>query len=174
MLDLQPDQQKVDPAYNHILEVIFTLRIFKLDMQTILNTHIHLNTAVDLRWNTVAVNPNVLFANDVLDAPGDGGADEIAQFHVDAVVGFVLFFDRFEVEGEGLRVLEFAWSGEFLDEREEFVVVAAVEEHFLVRNELVNVVGGGEKYFKAAVLLVVERLRKHIRGTILLPRHALH
>jgi len=115
--------------------MVFTFRILKLNVQTILNTHIHLDTAVDLRRNTVAVHPNILFANDVLNAAGDGGADEIAQFHVDAVVGFVLFFDGFEVEGEGLRVLKFAWGCEFLDEGEEFVMVAAIEEHFWEENE---------------------------------------
>lgn len=56
--------------------------------------------------------------------------DKVVQFDVDVVVRFVLFFDIFEVEVEGLWVLEFVWGGEFLDEGEEFVVVVMVEEYF--------------------------------------------
>jgi len=99
-------------------------------MQAILYPHIHLDTAVRLGRHAVRVDPNVLFTYNVLNAPGDGGAHKVAEADVDAVVGFVLFFDVFEVEGKGLRMLEFARGGEFLAEGEEFVVVAAVEEHF--------------------------------------------
>lgn len=104
-------------------------------MQTILNPHIHLDTAVGFGGNAVAVDPDVFFAHDVGDAAGDGDADKVVELDVDAVVRFVLLFDVFEVEGEGLRVLEVAGGGELLAEGEEFVVVAAVEEHFCRETE---------------------------------------
>lgn len=92
--------------------MVFTLRVLKLDVQTVLYSHIHLDTAVDLWRNAVGVYPDVLFTDDILNAAGHGSADEVAQFYVDAVVGFVLFLDGFEVERESLWVLEFTWRGE--------------------------------------------------------------
>ena len=129
MLNLQPHQQEVDPSDNDIFQMILALAVLKLDMQAVLNTHIHLDATVDLWRDTVRVYPDVLFANDVLDAARDCGTNEVAQLHVDAVVGLVLLFDVLEVEGEGLRVLEVARRGELGVEGEELVVVSTVEEH---------------------------------------------
>lgn len=130
MPNLQPHEQKINPPHNHILQMVFTLRILEFNMQTIFNADIHFYTAVCLRGGTVGVDPDIFLADDVGDAAGDGDADEVVQFYVDAVVGFVLLFDVLEVEGEGLGVLEVARGGELLAEGEEFVVVTAVEEHF--------------------------------------------
>lgn len=84
----------------------------------------------------VRIYPQILLAYDIGHAATDGDAQEIAQFDVDAVVGFVWFFDVFEGKGERDGVLEFAGRGEFGLEREEFVVSAAVEEHFNGADEL--------------------------------------
>lgn len=46
MFDLQPHQQKVYPANNDVLEMIFRFRIFEFDMQTILDANVHLDRVV--------------------------------------------------------------------------------------------------------------------------------
>ena len=130
MLDLEAHKQEVDAADNDVLEVVFALAIFELNVQAIFNADVHLDAAVHLGRDAVAVHPDVLFADDVGHAAGDGDADKVAQLDVDAVVGFVLLLDVFEVEVEGLGVLEFAGGGELLVEGEELVVVSAVKEHF--------------------------------------------
>lgn len=84
----------------------------------------------------VRIYPQILLAYDIGHAATDGDAQEIAQFDVDAVVGLVWFFDVFKGKGEGDGVLEFAGRGEFGLEGEEFVVGAAVEEHFNGADEL--------------------------------------
>lgn len=129
MLDLKTHQQEVNAPNNHILKVVLALGIFEFDMQTVLDTDVHLNGAVDLGRDAVAVDPDVLLADDVGHAARDGDPDEVAQLDVDAVVGLVLLLDVLEVEVEGLRVLELARGGEFLVEGEEFVVIPPVEEH---------------------------------------------
>ena len=129
MLNLQPHQQKVNPPHNHILKMVLALTILELDMQAILNADIHLDAALRLRRHLVGVHPDVLFADDVGHAARDGDAHEVAELDVDPVVGLVLLLDVLEVEGEGLGVLQVAGGGELLAEGEEFVVVAAVEEH---------------------------------------------
>lgn len=115
MLDLQPYKQEIDTPDDNILEVVFRLGVLKLDMQTILDTDIHLNRAVVLWRHAIGINPEILFAHDVGHPARNSDADEIPELYVDAIVGFVLFLDILEVEGEGLGVLEFAGGCEFLD-----------------------------------------------------------
>lgn len=130
VLDLEPHEQEVDPAHYDILEVVLALGVLELDVQTVLDADVHLDGAVHLGRDAVAVDPDVLFTDDVGHAAGNGDADVVAQLDVDAVVGFVLLLDVLEVEVEGLGVLQLARGGKLLDEGEEFVVVATVEEHF--------------------------------------------
>lgn len=140
MLDLESDEQKVDAADNDVLEVVFALAVLELDVQTVLDTDVHLDAAVHLGGDAVAVDPDVLFADNVSHAAGDGDADKVAQLDVDAIVGLILLLDVFEVKVKGLRVLELAWRGKLLVQCEELVVVTAIEEHFYKRQlELVRV-----------------------------------
>lgn len=129
MLDLQPHKQEIDTPDNDILQVVFRLGVLKLDVQTILDTDVHLNRAVVLWRHAVGIDPKILLAHDVGHTAGDGDAHEIPELYVDAIVRFVLLLDVLEIEGEGLGVLEFSGSCEFLDEGEEFVVVSAVVKH---------------------------------------------
>lgn len=137
MFDLQPHKQEVYPANNDVLEMVLGLGVLELDVQAVLDTDVHLDRAVSLRRQAVRVDPDVLLADDVRHAPRDRHPEKVAQLHVDAVVGFVLLLDVLEVEGKGLRVLQLAGGRELLDEGEEFVVVAAVEEH-LWQNAIVS------------------------------------
>ena len=130
MLNLQPDQQEINSPHNHILEMVFTLTVLEFNVQAILDPDIHLDAAVGLGGDAVGVDPDVLLADHVGHAPGNRAADEVAQFAVDPVVGFVLLFHVLEVEGVGLRVLKIPRGGELGVESEEFVVRAPVEEHF--------------------------------------------
>lgn len=136
MFDLEPDEEEIDPTDDHILQVILGLGVLKLDMQTILDTHIHLDTTVDLRGYAIAVNPNVLLTDDVGHATRHGDAHKVAQLDVDAVVGLVLLLDVLEVEVEGLGVLQLARGGKLLHQREELVVIAAIKEHLYGADEL--------------------------------------
>lgn len=114
MLDLQSDQQKIDPPNDHVLQVVFALRVLKLDVQTILDTYVHLDAAVHLRRYPIAVYPDIFLSDHIRHAPGHCNADEIPQSYIDAGVGFVLFLDILEVELECLGVLEVARSCELL------------------------------------------------------------
>lgn len=130
VLDLEAHKQEVDAADDDVLEVVFGLGVLELDVQAVLYPDVHLDARVHLRGDAVAVDPDVLLADDVGHAPRDGDADVVAQLHVDAVVRLILLLHVLEVEVERLRVLQLAGRGELLDEGEEFVVIAAVEEHF--------------------------------------------
>lgn len=136
MLNLEPDQQEVDASNNDVLEVVLALAVLELDVQAVLDANVHLDAAVHLRGDAVAVDPNVLFADHVGHAARDCDADKVAQLDVDAVVRLVLLLDVLEVEVEGLRVLQLPRRGELLVQREELVVVAAVKEHFYRADEL--------------------------------------
>ena len=127
---LQPDEQEVYPPHNHVFQVVLALRVLKLNMQTILNAAIHFYNAVGFGRLAVTVDPDVLFAHDVLHSARDGDAQEIAEFDVDAMVGFVGFLDVFESEGESNGVLQLSRGGEFGLEGEEFMVGVAVKVHF--------------------------------------------
>lgn len=112
VLDLQSDQQEVDPADNDVLEMVLALAVFELYVQTILDTNIHLDDAVGLGRHAVRVDPDILLAHDILHAARDGDADKVAQAHVDAGVGFVCFLDVLEGEWEGLGMLQVTGRGQ--------------------------------------------------------------
>lgn len=132
MLDLEPHEQEIDTANNHILEMILGFGVFEFDMQAVLDTDVHLDGAVILRWHAVRVHPQVLLPNDIRHAPRDSHPDKVAQLDVDTIVRLVLLFDVLEIEGEGLRVEQLAGGGELLDQGKEFIMVAAVIEHLCI------------------------------------------
>lgn len=136
MLDLEADEKEVDPADDDVLEMVLALAVLKLDVQAVLYADVHLDAAVHLGGDPVAVDPDVLFANHVGHAAGDGDAHKVPQLDVDAVVRLVLLLDVLEVEVVRLRVLQLPRGGELLVQGEEFVVVASVEEHFDGADEL--------------------------------------
>lgn len=129
MLDLEAHEKEIDAAYNDILQVVLVFGVFKFDVQTILDTDIHLDRTVGLRRQSVRVDPDILFTNDGWHSPREGGSDEVSQLHIDSIVGLVLLFDVFEVEGECLRVMQFARGREFLNQGEEFIMIATIIEH---------------------------------------------
>lgn len=86
MLDLEPHEQEVDSANNHILEVVLGFGVFELNMQAVLNSNVHLDRAVGLWRHAIRVHPQVLLADDVGHAPGDRHAHKVAQLHVDSIV----------------------------------------------------------------------------------------
>ena len=105
MLNLQPHKQEIYPPDNNILQVVFALGVFELDMQAIFDTDIHLDAGVCFRRNTIRVDPDILFADDISHAPGDSNTNEIAQLDIDAAIRLVLLLDILEVELEGLGML---------------------------------------------------------------------
>ncbi|KAL8303673.1 hypothetical protein RB597_004906 [Gaeumannomyces tritici] len=82
---------------------------------------------------------------------------------VDTAVRLVLLLDVLEVEVERLRVLQLARRGQLLDERQELVVVPAVEEHLD---------GADELHLDARVLQPLAVLGPHRHGA--LDRLAVH
>lgn len=140
MLNLEANKQEIDSPNNDILQVVFALGVLKLNVQTVLDTDVHLDAAIHLGRDAVAVDPNVLFADDVGHASRYGHAYVVSEFDVDAVVGFVLLLHVLEVEVESLGVLQLARGGELLDEGQELVVVAAVKEHLCVMRNIIMLV----------------------------------
>lgn len=114
VLNLEPYKQEVDAAYDDILEVVLALAVLELYVQTVLDADVHLDTAVHLGRDAVAVDPDVLLADDIGHAAGDGNAHKVAQLDVDAVVRLVLLLHVSEVEVERLGVLQLARGREFL------------------------------------------------------------
>jgi hypothetical protein len=53
VLDLQPHQQEVDSADDDVFQVILALAVLKLNVQTVLDPYVHLDTGIDLRRDTV-------------------------------------------------------------------------------------------------------------------------
>lgn len=78
VLDLQTNQQKVDATDNDILQVVLALAVFELNVQTILNTNVHLDDAVGLWWHAVRVDPEILFAHNILHAATHSDTDKVA------------------------------------------------------------------------------------------------
>jgi hypothetical protein len=78
VLDLQTDEQKVDAADNDILQVVFALAVFEFNVQAVLDTDVHLDDAVGLRGHAVRVDPEILFAYNVLHAATHGDTDKVA------------------------------------------------------------------------------------------------
>lgn len=114
MFDFETDEQEVDAADDDVLEMVLALAVLELDVQAVLDTDVHLDAAVHLRRDAVAVDPHVLLADDVGHAPRHGDAHEVPQLHVDPVVRLVLLLDVLEVEVEGLGVLQLAGRGQLL------------------------------------------------------------
>lgn len=117
MLDLEADEEEVDAADDDVLEVVLALAVLELDVEAVLDADVHLDGAVGLGGDAVAVDPEVLLADDVGHAAGDGDADEVPQLHVDAVVRLVLLLHVLEVEVERLRVLQLARRRQLLVQR---------------------------------------------------------
>ena len=113
MLDLQPDEQEINAADDHVLEVVPRLAVLEFNVQAVLDTDVHFDDAVGLWGHAVAVHPQVFFADRVGHAPRHGHTHKVAQAHVDARVRLVRLLDVFEVEGEGVRVRQLAGGCEF-------------------------------------------------------------
>lgn len=129
VLDLEADEQEVDAADDDVLEVVLALAVLELDVQAVLDADVHLDAAVHLGRDAVAVDPHVLLADDVGHAPRHRHPHEVPQLHVDPVVRLVLLLHVLEVEVERLRVLQLPRRRQLLVQRQELVVVAPVEEH---------------------------------------------
>lgn len=110
--------------------MVLRLGIFELDVQAVLDANIHLDGTVDLRRDTVRVDPDILLTDDIGHTARDSNADVVAKFDIDAVVRLVLLLDVLEVEIKCLRVLKLAGGRKLLDERQKLVMIASVEEHF--------------------------------------------
>lgn len=130
VFDFQMYKKEVNVINNNVFEMVFVFVVFEFDVQIVFDIDVYFDVVVYFGWNMVVVYLEVFFVNDIGYVMGDGDVNKVVQFDVDVVVGFVLFFDVFEVEVESLWVLQFVWCGKFLVERQEFVVVIVVEEYF--------------------------------------------
>ena len=48
VLDFDANEQKVDLAHDHVLQMVLRLVVFELDVQAIFDAHFHLDAIVDL------------------------------------------------------------------------------------------------------------------------------
>lgn len=78
MLDLQSNQEEVYASHNDILQVVLRFRVLELNMQTILNSHIHLDRAVHLRRNSIRVDPDILLPNHIRHSSRHCDSNEIS------------------------------------------------------------------------------------------------
>ena len=135
MLDLQPNQQKINPSDDHVLQMVFRFRVLKLDVQAVLDPDVHFYGRVRFGREAVAVDPDFFLADHVSHAPRHQDSHVVAQLDVDPVVRLVLLLDVLEVELERLRVLQVARRGELLRQRQEVVRRAAVVVHFCLQKK---------------------------------------
>ena len=69
VLDLDADEEKVDLADNHVLEVVLGLVVLKLNVQTVFDAHLHLDGVVRVRRHAVAVYPQIALLGHVRKTP---------------------------------------------------------------------------------------------------------
>ena len=114
VLNLETDEQEVDATDDDVLEVVLALAVLELYVQAVLDADVHLNAAIHLGGDAIAVHPHVLFADDVGHAPCHRHPHKVPQLHVDAIVRLVLLLNVLEVEVEGLWMLQLARRRELL------------------------------------------------------------
>ena len=82
VLDLDPHQQEVDLANDHVLQVVLRLVVFELNVQAFLDPHFHLDWVVHLRVGGQSVYSQVELLGHVGQPANDGHPQEVPQSDV--------------------------------------------------------------------------------------------
>jgi hypothetical protein len=151
VFDLDADEEEVDLANDNIFEVVpgtmlavyrvrggqeidldsLCLVVFELNMQAILDSDLHLDTHVGIRWHSIRMYPDFSLLDHLAYPPGKrhskvipidsqyiedrpASHDHSPQLHVDACIALVLLLDVLEREVEGLRLSHLASGCQFL------------------------------------------------------------
>lgn len=130
MLDLDAHQQKVDLAHNHIPQMVLGLVVLKLNVQTVLDAHLHLDRRTQLRITAQRMHGHIDLAHNVRDPTGDRDTQEVAQPDVRSDVHFVRFLDVGELKRIVGVLDEVAGTRQLLDQRQELMVIAAIKVQF--------------------------------------------
>lgn len=86
MFDLQPHEEKIDTSHDDIFQVILGFGVFKLNMQAVFDTDIHLDWVVRFRGHAIRVDPEILLANHICHPPRDRHPHKVPQLHIDTIV----------------------------------------------------------------------------------------
>lgn len=101
VLDFNPHQEEVDLPNDDVLEVVLGLIVLKLDVQAVLNAHLHLDRVVDIGITREGVHGDVELFGRVLQAADYRHFQEVPEADIHARVHFVRFFHAGELEWVG-------------------------------------------------------------------------
>ena len=116
MLDLDSDEIEVDFTFDHVSEMEYVLLILELDMQTFLNSYLKLYGDRDFRGRRFlkVLDKKDLFLFDLAIVSSDCYFDLVFEATLDALIGFICFFNVLEIKvishiiAQSARRLEFS------------------------------------------------------------------
>ena len=110
VLDLDADEQEVDLADDDVVQVVLRLVVLELDVEALLDAHLHLDRVVDLGRRVRLLNEELLLLDHVARRvmARDRHADKVSQPHVQPVIALVGLLDGGEVEGVVARLVQCA------------------------------------------------------------------
>lgn len=95
MFDLDPNQEEIDLAYDHIFQMIsassqyrddlsgvLSLVVLEFDMETICDADLHFDACTAVRWHAIRVNPEFAFLDHLAAASHKCNADKVAEIRV--------------------------------------------------------------------------------------------
>mmetsp|Transcript_20229 Transcript_20229/g.50586 ORF Transcript_20229/g.50586 Transcript_20229/m.50586 type:complete len:303 (-) Transcript_20229:133-1041(-) len=131
VLDLDPHQQEEDLTNHHVLEMVLGLGVLKLDVQAVLDAHLHFDGVVDLGRHAGVAHPELeLLHHSVAVAALHGHPQKVPRPHVDAVVGLVWHLHPAELERNAQRTLQLPRRRHLPHQADEVIRVAAVKVQF--------------------------------------------
>mmetsp|Transcript_6904 Transcript_6904/g.17262 ORF Transcript_6904/g.17262 Transcript_6904/m.17262 type:complete len:267 (+) Transcript_6904:284-1084(+) len=105
VLDLYPHQQEEDFAKDRVLEMELGFVVLELDVQAVLNPHLHLDGVVRFGLVSRDVDAEVLLVHHLAVLAHDSHTQKVPKAAVDSVVRFELLLYVRELERVGLRAV---------------------------------------------------------------------
>ncbi len=105
-------------------------------MQTILDSHFHLNTRIRLRIRRQSVHKNILLLDYIRKPFNDSQPQEISQPHIHTRVRFMMFVHICKIKVNCHIFRYFSWIMKQLAKRSKHMMIASVVVEFYLTNEL--------------------------------------
>mmetsp|Transcript_20253 Transcript_20253/g.56432 ORF Transcript_20253/g.56432 Transcript_20253/m.56432 type:complete len:285 (+) Transcript_20253:549-1403(+) len=124
VLDLDAHEQEVDLAADHILQMVHASVVLELDVQTILDADLQLDSGIDRGWDAQALHPHILLLRQRWqELAFHDDLDEVPNAGVASVVALVLLVHVTEEEGNfDRRLVHHARWRQLLGQRNKVMV----------------------------------------------------